>query len=166
MLRVVMVAAFTAGIQQVSAQIESETDSISVSSNRMSYSSYNASQANSQIAFWYYHTFTTHSDGNEQWVGVYGGQMRPYVIDVPESRKYMNRFRNLAIGRQLCLATYLPIFGVFSYNAWTNDDVSSPSQIALIVAGAIPATLYIAMPYFKRSALKKAAINYNRHRLR
>ncbi len=147
------------------AQIESTSDSLVVRSIMIRSYTFTSTGADSR-SFFYWHTYRKASESDSRWVGIYGGNLRRDFDFDPESKKYMNRFRNWAIARQVSLGTALPLFGVFAYNAWTYDDVSSPSQIALVLAGAVPTTMYIIIPYFKKGALKKAAINYNRNRLR
>jgi len=149
----------------VMAQIESGNDSLVVRSDMIRSYTFTSTGADSR-SFFYWHTYKKASESDSRWVGIYGGNLRRDFEFDPESKKYMNRFRNWTIAKQVSLGVALPLFGVFAYNAWTYDDVSSPSQIALVVAGAVPTTMYIIIPYFKKNALKKAAINYNRNRLR
>jgi hypothetical protein len=149
----------------VMAQIESGNDSLVVRSDMIRSYTFTSTGADSR-SFFYWHTYKKASESDSRWVGIYGGNLRRDFDFDPESKKYMNRFRNWTIAKQVSLGVALPLFGVFAYNAWTYDDVSSPSQIALVVAGAVPTTMYIIIPYFKKNALKKAAINYNRNRLR
>lgn len=150
---------------QTLAQIESNQDSLVVRSTSFrlasgtGYGTYNTS-------FFMYHSFRSASQEESQWVGVYGRKLRRLYLFEGESKKYLNRFRNLSILKQVCAATSTAIVSYYAYNAWDNDDFFSNSQVALIAAAVIPSLGVSFTPYFKRSALRKTAVHYNRNRLR
>ena len=117
---VIMSIIFSLSLGQLCAQFETTAERIQVES--LSFRQYNVGGTGTSGMF-YYHTFSTESMEGSRWVGAYGGRMRPYVVDNPESKKYMNRFRTMAITKQLCLGVTLPIIGYIAYDSLTEDDV-------------------------------------------
>lgn len=72
----------------------------------------------------------------------------------------------MSIGRQACLAVALPITGYIIYDAWTNDAFMTPNQISLMLVAALPITLHIVIPYFKKNTLQKFERAHNEGTLR
>jgi hypothetical protein len=155
---VIMSIIFSLSLGQLCAQFETTAERIQVES--LSFRQYNVGGTGTSGMF-YYHTFSTESMEGSRWVGAYGGRMRPYVVDNPESKKYMNRFRTMAITKQLCLGVTLPIIGYIAYDSFTNDTPIT-DHIGLMLAASVPITVAILIPYGKKRSLSKAAEAFNK----
>jgi len=95
----------------VMAQIESGNDSLVVRSDMIRSYTFTSTGADSR-SFFYWHTYKKASESDSRWVGIYGGNLRRDFDFDPESKKYMNRFRNWTIAKQVSLGVALPLFGV------------------------------------------------------
>lgn len=165
MLRSILVVLFVLSTISCFSQLESTQDSVIIRSHKVIRSSYSATGPSSS-SFFFWHTYELSSSRTEDWIGIYGGRLTRQIDFDQESWKYMRNFRVLTVSRQATMAISLSIYSVFIYNAWVHEDISSPSQIGLAIAGAVPVTATIILPYFKKNALKKLMISHNRNRMK
>ena len=72
----------------------------------------------------------------------------------------MNRFKTMAITKQLCIGAILPIIGYIAYDSFTNDPPIT-EYIGLMLAASVPIIGAILIPDGKKRSLSKAADAFN-----